>query len=223
VSGRPWIAVVDDPPSIQYRIDTSPYGSQGRRLPATAHTSQPWRIHGLAGEFRLEDVWELPCRGTEHDFPRLVALLTAQDASNSSSCATRTLFALRWKIGEVLGWDAGPAARALKDRLPADLRDTPTPEFRSDTFTSLYLLEREFAAEASNRTMHGVLHVGWVPTGTGEFRGQMAVLVRPNGLFGEAYMAAIRPFRHRIVYPAMLRELERAWRRSPAPPQKVAA
>jgi len=40
----------------------------------------------------------------------------------------------------------------------------------------------------------------------------MAVLVKPNGLLGEAYMLAIRPFRHLIVYPALTREIGRAWR-----------
>ena len=55
------------------------------------------------------------------------------------------------------------------------------------------------------------MHVGWVPDGTGGYRGQLAVLVKPNGLLGTVYMAAIRPFRHLIVYPLMTRELERAW------------
>ena len=40
----------------------------------------------------------------------------------------------------------------------------------------------------------------------------MAVYVKPNGLFGNAYMAAIKPFRHLIVYPPMLRQIEREWR-----------
>jgi hypothetical protein len=40
----------------------------------------------------------------------------------------------------------------------------------------------------------------------------MAVYVKRNGLLGTAYMAAIRPFRHLIVYPAMLRQIEREWR-----------
>jgi hypothetical protein len=40
----------------------------------------------------------------------------------------------------------------------------------------------------------------------------MAVLVKRNGLLGAAYMTAIAPFRHLIVYPMMLRDLERAWR-----------
>jgi hypothetical protein len=66
--------------------------------------------------------------------------------------------------------------------------------------------------------MHGVIHIGWVPDGTGGFRGQMAILVKPNGLLGTAYMAAIKPFRYLIVYPALLRQWERAWRRRSGDP-----
>jgi hypothetical protein len=33
------------------------------KLPETAHTSRPWRIHEIAPDFRLEDVWELSTRG----------------------------------------------------------------------------------------------------------------------------------------------------------------
>jgi len=56
------------------------------------------------------------------------------------------------------------------------------------------------------------MHIGWVPDGTGGYRGQMAVLVKPNGLLGAAYMAAIMPFRHLIVYPPLMREIGRGWR-----------
>jgi hypothetical protein len=41
----------------------------------------------------------------------------------------------------------------------------------------------------------------------------MAVYVKPNGLLGSVYMAAIRPFRHLIVYPPMLREMGRESRK----------
>jgi hypothetical protein len=40
----------------------------------------------------------------------------------------------------------------------------------------------------------------------------MAILVKPNGVLGAAYMAAIAPFRHLLVYPALLRAIGRAWR-----------
>jgi hypothetical protein len=187
------------------------------RLPNTAHTSRPWRIHELTPDFRLEDVWALPGVGGADDFTSAVQLLAAYDPSQSSSFAVRHLFAIRWKIGELLGWDtadAGVGARVptLRDRLPADLRDAPPgPDFDALPFTSLYLLDDEWAAEIANRTMHGVMHIGRVPDQTGGYRGQMTVLVKPNGLSGTAYMAAIRPLRHLIVYPAIMREGERIW------------
>jgi hypothetical protein len=107
----------------------------------------------------------------------------------------------------------------LRDRLPADLRDAPYgPDFDALPFTSLYLVDDEWAAEIVNRTVHGVMHIGWVPDGSGGYHGQMAVLVKPNGLLGTAYMAAIRPFRHRIVYPPLMRDIERNWRARAADP-----
>ena len=190
------------------------------RLADSAHTSRPWRIHELTLDFRLEDVWALPTPGGPDDFPRLVQLTAELDPSQSSSSAVRTLFAIRWKVGELLGWDgagAGLGSRVptLRDRLPADLRGAPSgPEFHALPFTPLYLLDREWAAEIANRTMHGVMHLGWVPDEVGGYRGQMAVLVKPNGLLGRGYMAAIKPFRHLVVYPPAIRELGRAWLRT---------
>jgi Protein of unknown function (DUF2867) len=185
------------------------------RLPETEHSSRPWRIHELTRDFRTEDVWELPATGEPGDFPRLVQRFASGDPAQGPSCAVRALFAIRWKLGQLLGWDdpgtgVGSRVPTLRDRLPADLRDGPSgPNFDALPFMPLYLTDDEFAAEIANRTMHGVMHLGWVPDETGRYRGQMAVLVKPNGLLGDAYMAAIRPFRHLIVYPAMMRQIER--------------
>jgi hypothetical protein len=187
-------------------------------LPNTAHTSRPWRIHELTSDFQLEDVWALPTPGGPDDFPRLVRLATSLDPSKSASRAARTLFAIRWSVGGLLGWDdpdAGIGARVptLRDRLPADLREGPRgADFDALPFTPLYLTDDEWAAEIANRTVHAVMHIGWVPDEAGRYRGQMAVLVKRNGLLGTAYMAAIRPFRHLLVYPPMLRDIERDWR-----------
>lgn len=192
------------------------------RLPNDAHTDRPWRIHELTGDFRLEDVWALPTPGGPDDFSRLVQLVVSGDPSRDSSRATRTLFAIRWRLGELLGWDnpdGGLGARVptLRDRLPADLRDGPPgPDSDALPFESLYLTADESAAEIANQTMHGVMHLGWVPDGDGGYRGQMAVLVKPNGLLGNAYMAAIKPFRHVLVYPLMMRKIGRDWRATQA-------
>ena len=183
------------------------------RVPNAVHTSRRWRIDEIAGDFRLEDVWELPGVVGAADFDRLVEHLARLDPSQSSSLASRTLFAIRFKLGSLLGCDdAGTDASTLRDRLPDDLRDGPSgPVFTSLPFTSLYLTDDEWAAEAANRTMHGVLHLSRV-----DDRARLAVYVKPNGLLGEAYMAFIKPFRYLIVYPRMLRQLGRSWEREAA-------
>lgn len=188
-------------------------------LSTTEHTCRPWRIHELTRDFRVEDVWALPTPGGRRaDFPLLVEGLASGDpAQQSASRAARALWAIRWKLGKLFGWDdenAGLGSRvpSLVDRLPTDLRESRGPEFDVLPFTSLYMLDDEWAAEIANRTVHGVMHMGWVPDGTGGYRGQMAVLVKPNGFLGNVYMAAIRPFRHLVVYPPMLRQIGREWR-----------
>jgi hypothetical protein len=55
------------------------------------------------------------------------------------------------------------------------------------------------------------MHLAWVEHDAGSYQGQMGVYVKPRGRFGEAYMAVIAPFRHRVVYPALMRQVERAW------------
>lgn len=185
------------------------------KLPSTAHTSRPWRIHELAHDFRLEDVWALPTPGGAHDLLRLTAMMTSgEDPTADWSRPARLLWQLRWKIGALLGWDKEESrVPSLRERMPPDLREAPSgPTFRALPFTSLYQLEDEWAAEMANRTVHAVMHIGWVRDETGGYRGQLAVLVKPNGLFGRAYMAAIAPFRHLIVYPTLLSSIGRKWR-----------
>jgi uncharacterized protein DUF2867 len=188
------------------------------RLPNETHTSRPWRIHELVADFELEDVWALPTPGGPEDFPYLVEGFAAGDAGRSPSRLARALWAIRWRLGELLGWDdaydgeAAAGRPTIRDRLPADLREAPRgPEFAALPFSPLYLLEDESAAEVANRTVHGIMHLGWVRDGDG-YRGEMAVYVKPNGLLGASYMAAIRPFRHLVVYPPMMRQIERTWR-----------
>ena len=55
------------------------------------------------------------------------------------------------------------------------------------------------------------MQLTWVETTAGRYHGEMAVYVKPRGTLGTLYMAAIAPFRHLIVYPALMREIERAW------------
>src|SRR4051794_38598774 len=168
-------------------------GGRRMRLPISAHTSQPWRIHEIATGFRVEDVWALPVEGEPEGFPRAVDVLASYDPAQHSSPVVHLLFGVRRKLGDLFGWDdagSGSAAPSLRERVPADLRTgTVPPRSGALPFTPLYETGTEFAAEIVNKTVHGVLHLGWVATGTGRYRGQLAVLVRPNGALGTAYLA----------------------------------
>jgi Protein of unknown function (DUF2867) len=195
------------------------------RLPRKAHTSRPWRIHELSEDFELEDVWKLPTPGGPDDLARLVQQIASP---SEEPFIVRVLFALRWKLGKLLGWDrpdagVGERVRSLREGLPPDLLAGPRgPDLRAvpgrealdgpPIFSSVYQTHDEWVAEFANKTVHSLMHIGWVPddSGTG-YHAQMAVLVKPNGWLGKAYMAAIKPFRYALVYPLLLRSIERQW------------
>ncbi|MDQ1633622.1 MAG: hypothetical protein QOJ32_431 [Frankiaceae bacterium] len=196
------------------------------KVPTETDVSQDWVITSLAPEFRLLDVWALPAEGDAADFDDLVSLMSRFDPARSESGLTRLLFQVRFRLGGLLGWDDEVSARpipgstqtSLRERLPSDLRGSADVGQIGDGqrkvgvgFTPVYRTDREWAAELSNATVHGVLHLGWVPRPDGRYRGQLGVWVAPRGLLGEAYLRLIEPFRRFVVYPAMMRQVERMW------------
>lgn len=191
-----------------------------RPLPPAAFTDRPWRIHEIAPDFRLEDVWELPTPGGPDDLPLLVRMITERDDDRDFPLPYRVLFAIRWWLGRLLGLDdeddgLGTRVPSIRDRLPADLRGATGPGFTTVPFEAVYQTSDEYVAEIANRTVHGLLHLGWVADDAAEggYRAQLAVLVRPNGLLGSTYVAFIKPFRYLMVYPALLRTIGRRWAR----------
>jgi hypothetical protein len=190
------------------------------RLPISEHTGRPWRIHEIAPDFKVEDVWALPTPGGPDDFERLLSRFAADDPDAPALMSSRIgqlLMALRWKLGALFGWDRdqaglGTRVQTLRDRVPDDLVQGPRgPELTGVPFRSVFLTDDEWAAEIANGTVHAVLHLGWVPDGSGGYRGQLAVLVKPNGRLGTAYLALIKPFRYLWVYPDLLRTIARGW------------
>jgi hypothetical protein len=198
------------------------------RLPVTEHTNRPWRIHAIAPDFPVEDVWALPVTGGADEFPAVLEVMTALEFPDSASWPVRFLWGVRDQLGR-LGFGRisrsvapgddgyeipGTDETTLADRLPADLCGTVDESVvpKDKPFESLYMTDREYASEGSNRTVHGVMHVGWVDKGDGLYQAQMAVLVKPRGRLGAFYMGLIKPFRYALIYPALMRAIDRAWR-----------
>jgi hypothetical protein len=211
-----------------------PYGLvESGRIPNSAHEARAWRIREIVPDFTLEDVWALPVQGGAEDFSTLLEMFGSLDPAGADSRATRFLWRLRDRLGawfdlgrikvQAGGPSEAPVGRlpipgtremSLTERLPDDLLDTAADaDFGSLPFSPLYRTGLEAAGEISNQTVHGVVHLGWVDQGDGRYQGQMAVYVKPRGRFGEGYMALIKPFRYLIVYPALMRQVERAWNR----------
>ncbi|MDX6624863.1 MAG: hypothetical protein QOE75_2795 [Solirubrobacterales bacterium] len=203
---------------------------RGRRLPNSAHEGGPWRIREIVPDFALEDAWELPVVGGADEFPAVLELMAASDPANAESLPTRLLWRARDRLGAWFdlgrisspngGGDGPPipgtGETSLAGRLPEDLRGTAADiDFGSLPFKPLFRTPVEFAAEVGNQTMHGVMHLAWAKRDEERYQAEMAVYVKPRGRFGTAYMAAIKPFRHWIVYPALMRQTERTWASRP--------
>jgi hypothetical protein len=131
---------------------------------------------------------------------------------------------VRERLGGWLGWDdatkqrriPGSTETSLSARLPDELEGTAeTPPIsgalRGAGFRLLYRTADEWAGEISNDTVHGVVHLAWVAQPDGRYRGRLSVYVKPRGTLGELYLKLIAPFRHLIVYPALIRQIGRAW------------
>jgi hypothetical protein len=179
--------------------------SSSLRINPSDYSSRPWRLHEVVPpDFRVEDVWRLPGEGGAADVDRLIDRLCSYDPSASTSVVLRILFGARERLGRVFGWDDERTTETLADRVPADLRESCGVDLAPLPFRQLFRTEEEWAAEAANRTVHGVLHVGRVPAGDDRYHAHLTVLVKPNGLLGQAYMACIKPFRYLLVYPRLL-------------------
>jgi len=211
-----------------------------------AHLQRPWRVHQLASDFTLVDLWEIPIHAEPakgerfHDFYRI---FTQRGDATSAAPAYRVaprsigdllqvfrligfraLLGLRRVLGTIFGWDRegetlpipGCQETSLRARLNATDR---TRDCAADfsglstrvAFRSVYVFEDEALLEISNRTIHALVHLSWVEASDGRWSAVLAIYTKSRGRLSDAYMALIKPFRHAIVYPALIKHLTRSW------------
>lgn len=197
--------------------------SMDSRLRPEEHARLSWRLNEIASDFELVDAWQLPATGAQDQFPLLYSMIAnLQEVSLAESPASATLFAVRHRLGQWFGWDdpkttntlpiPGCTETSLRQRLPPDLAAADEAVFgQRANFRPVFVVDNEAAIELSNALLHAIVHLGWVAQIGNAYRGQMGIYVKHRGALGRPYMNVIAPFRHRIVYPALLRRIETAW------------
>ena len=175
----------------------------------------PLRVHALLHDVPLEDVWaiRLPGGGAGRTIQDLRAVLTV--GVETAPRIVKGLFGLRWRIGSLFGWDQGRPAWSTESyvhRLSEDDRakSTGAPGAPDGRFNLLYQFEHEQLSELRNATVHAFLSLSIRPA-PGGYLAYLAVYVKPVHQFTSLYMRAIAPFRRLVVYPAIIRNVQRAW------------
>ena len=185
------------------------------RIDPSEFRARPLRVHEILHDVPLEDVWAIALSGggagrTVQDLRDvMVAGLGAAPA------VVQALFRMRSRLGTVFGWDEQrPAwnAESYADRLtPADrARSLVTPGTPDGSFRILYRFEDEQLNELRNATVHAFASLSIRQT-PGGYLAYLGVFVRPVHRFTRLYMGAITPFRRLVVYPAIIRQMQRAW------------
>jgi Protein of unknown function (DUF2867) len=187
------------------------------RISPQEFLARPFRVHSFLAGVALHDVWavELPAaqeRVTLQEFRRRVK---HKDSVERFSMPTRALIRLRLLIGRMFGWDREPSETPrgmFAERLTTEdrARCTVPAGTREGMFRVVYSFENELLLELINRTVHAAALSGLAETPKG-YRFYFAVYVRERGWFTRVYMAAIDPFRRWVIYPAMLRQIQRDW------------
>jgi hypothetical protein len=181
------------------------------RASAAEYRSLHLRAHEVLRDVPLYDVSfvDLPGGGSG----RTVADIRAIESETAPSHIATLLYGLRYFLGRVLGWDREPMRPedSFLERLSE--RDRSDSEIKPGTleghFWVLYQFRREALRETRNRTVHGFICTVLVSSPNG-YRLYWGVYVRRVSWLTRPYLIAIEPFR-RVLYPAMLRRIRRAW------------
>ena len=177
--------------------------------------ARPLRVHALLHDVPLEDAWAVPLSGggAGRTIQDVRAVMVA--GREAAPTVVRALLRLRRRIGALFGWDdqrPGWNAESYADRLsPADrAQSLVAPGTPDGSFRLLYRFQDEQLSELRNSTVHAFLSLSIRPA-PGGYLAYLGVFVRPVSRFTGLYMAAIKPFRRLIVYPALIRTMQKAW------------
>lgn len=186
----------------------------------------PLHVHRILPQARLMDVWAVPLvgGGAGRTIADVLDLLSASQATDIRPMV-RALFAVRELMGRVLGWDSGAGTSAdsippssYLHRLPPELlkHSLDEPGTPMGPVRVLYRLDDEALAEVINMTSHAFVCFALLPQDNSpDYLALLAVYVIKTQWWTPYYLALIEPFRRWIVYPSLMKTLQRRWQTLP--------
>ena len=184
------------------------------------------RVHTLLPDVPLHDAWAIRLEGggdgrTLLDFQQLLSF----DQMERVNPIVRAVFGLRHLLGRLFRWDdeeAESRESSYIHGLSDEDRSRSLVEPGSVVSTSfpirvIYLWEDEALYESINATAHTLLAIS-MERSPGGYTVCWGVHVKRTGWLTPLYLTLIDPFRRLVVYPGIIRALERMWKSSRNPP-----
>lgn len=178
---------------------------------------KPLRAHTFLNGVPLHDVWlfRLPGGGDSRTLGDFKALWQSSRVQQVNPFVSG-LFKLRSTLGKRLGWDkekVGNSGLSYIHRLNESDRTRSLDKPGSPSigpFRCVYSFDNEALDEVINGTVHAFSLMAMEPSTNG-YTVFWAIYVKKINWFTPLYMAMIAPFRRLIVYPTIIRKMERSW------------
>ena len=186
------------------------------RLSSEVFRQKSLYAHTFLAEVPLHDVWVIHLKGggPGRSLHGLQPLLRSQNIERVHPIV-RGLFALRFALGKLFHWDDDTpdvAPTSYLHRLPAAdrARSLAEPGTAGKGFRIIYEFENEALSEIINGTVHAfsLLTMESIMDG---YQVCWAIYVKKVNWLTPFYMALIDTFRRILVYPILIRQMERAW------------
>lgn len=186
------------------------------RLATTEYQKLDLWAHSFLRDVPLHDafVLDLPGGGQGLSMSDMRTVFSPEAAMTANPLVD-ILFKLRFFVGRIFGWDSETDQlneRSYIHRLDATERaESLIPPGTPDgPFRLVHLMPGESVSELQNATAHAFLCQALRESETG-YRYYWGVYVKPTSRLTPLYMGLIKPFRHWIVYPSILRFIKKAW------------
>jgi hypothetical protein len=186
------------------------------RISEEAFRQLPLRVHAFLADVPVHDVWALHLHGNvEGGTLRELQARFMHDNMQRVNPIVKSLFWLRGRLGNLFGWDeAMPQALTssyLHRLTEADrAQSLDPPGSASGPFRVLYAFDNEVLCEVINRTVHAFSLMAMTPAPHGHTV-YWAIYVKKVSWLTPLYMTLIDPFRRFLVYPMLIRSMERTW------------